>query len=123
VPDSGLLVPDAVALAVALEHAAAAVARLAMALAGHPLAAAWAYRAMPPSSCRRAQPQSRVRPPRPLRHSGTDTFRRSSSTVGWAGKRRVAIIFGPRSRPQLVEALIGLRGGEVGRGSDSALLV
>jgi hypothetical protein len=44
-PDDGLPAPDAVALAVALERAAAAVARLAMALAGHPLAAAWAYRA------------------------------------------------------------------------------
>jgi hypothetical protein len=45
VPDNGLPAPSAAALAVAFEHAAAAVARLAMALAGHPLAAAWAYRA------------------------------------------------------------------------------
>ena len=58
---------------------------------------------MPSSSCRREQPKSRVRPPRPLRHSGTDTSRRSSSAVGWAGKRRVATICGPRSRPQSVD--------------------
>ncbi|MBV8494313.1 MAG: hypothetical protein JO162_12655, partial [Alphaproteobacteria bacterium] len=45
VPDDGLLAPNAAALAVALERAAAAVARLDMALLGHPLAAAWAYRA------------------------------------------------------------------------------
>jgi hypothetical protein len=43
--DDGLPAPNAAALAMALEPAAAAVARLAMALAGHPLAAAWAYRA------------------------------------------------------------------------------
>jgi hypothetical protein len=58
---------------------------------------------MPPSSCRREQPQSRALLPKPLRHSGTDTSRRSSSAVGWAGKRRVAIIFGPRSRQQSVD--------------------
>jgi hypothetical protein len=44
-PDDGLLAPGAAALAVALEQAAAAVARLDMALVGYPLAAAWAYRA------------------------------------------------------------------------------
>ena len=44
-PDDGLLAPGASALAVALEQAAAAVARLDAALLGHPLAAAWAYRA------------------------------------------------------------------------------
>jgi hypothetical protein len=44
-PDDGLLAPGAAALAVALEQAAAAVARLDAALLGHPLAAAWAYRA------------------------------------------------------------------------------
>jgi hypothetical protein len=38
------------------------------------------------SSCRREQPRFRVRPPRPLRHSETGTSRRSSRTVGWAGK-------------------------------------
>jgi hypothetical protein len=43
--DDGLLAPSASALTVALEHAAAAVARLDAALLGHPLAAAWAYRA------------------------------------------------------------------------------
>jgi hypothetical protein len=43
--DDGLPAPNAAALAMALERAAAAVARLDMALAGHPLAAAWAYRA------------------------------------------------------------------------------
>jgi hypothetical protein len=42
-------------------------------------------------------------PPRPLRHSGTDTSRRSSSVVGWAGKRRVATICGPRSKQQSVD--------------------
>ena len=40
-----LLAPNAAALAVAPEQAAAAVARLDMALLGHLLAAAWAYRA------------------------------------------------------------------------------
>lgn len=45
VPDDALLAPNAAALAVALERAAAAVARLDMALADHLLAAAWAYRA------------------------------------------------------------------------------
>jgi hypothetical protein len=45
---------------------------------------------MPRSSCRREQPRFRVRPPRLLRHSGTDTSKRSSRTVGWAGKSRVA---------------------------------
>jgi hypothetical protein len=54
---------------------------------------------MPPSSCRHVQQQSRALPPRPLRHSGTDTSRRSSSAVGWVGKNPVATIFGPRSRP------------------------
>jgi hypothetical protein len=44
-PDNGLLAPGAAALAVALEQAAAAVARLDAVLLGHPLAAAWAYRA------------------------------------------------------------------------------
>ena len=58
---------------------------------------------MPLSSCRREQPRFRVRPPRLLRHSGTDTSRRSSRTVGWAGKSRVATIFGPRSRQQSVD--------------------
>lgn len=43
--DDGLLAPSASALTVALEQAAAAVARLDAALLGHPLAAAWAYRA------------------------------------------------------------------------------
>jgi hypothetical protein len=42
---------------------------------------------MPSSSCRREQPKSRVRPPRPLRHSGTDTSRRSSSAVGWGWQK------------------------------------
>ena len=54
------------------------------------------------SGCRE-QLRSRVRPLRPLRHSGTDTSRRSSSAVGWAGKRQVATIFGPRSRQQSVD--------------------
>jgi len=58
---------------------------------------------MPPSSFRRAQPRSRVLLPRPLRHSGTGTSRRSSSAVGWPGKSRVATIFGPRSRQQSVD--------------------
>ena len=58
---------------------------------------------IPPSSCRREQPRSRVRPPRLLRHSGTDTSKRSSRTVGWAGKSRVVTIFGPRSRQQSVD--------------------
>jgi hypothetical protein len=58
---------------------------------------------MPLSSCRREQPRFRVRPPRPLRHSGTDTSRRSPRTVGWAGKSRVAAIFGPRSRQRSVD--------------------
>ena len=55
------------------------------------------------SSCRCEQPQFRVRPPRPLRHSGTDISRRSSRTVGWAGKSRAAIIGGPKPRPRLVD--------------------
>lgn len=58
---------------------------------------------IPRSSCRREQPRFRVRPPRPLRHSGTDTSRRSSRMVGWAGKSRVATIFGPRSRQRSVD--------------------
>src|SRR6201987_2611770 len=44
-PDNGLPAPDAGALAVPLDRAAPGVARLDMALVGHPLAAAWAYRA------------------------------------------------------------------------------
>jgi hypothetical protein len=43
--NDGLLAPGALPLAVALEQAAAAAARLDSALLGHPLAAAWAYRA------------------------------------------------------------------------------
>ena len=58
---------------------------------------------MPLASFRREQPRFRVRPPRLLRHSGTDTSRRSSRPVGWTGKSRVATIFGPRSRPQSVD--------------------
>ena len=55
-PNDGLLAPGAAALAVALEHAAAAVARLDMALLGHPLAAAWAYRARLDAVRRRPRP-------------------------------------------------------------------
>ena len=44
-----------------------------------------------------------VRPPRPLRHSGTDISRKSPNAVGWAGKNPVATTFGPRSRQQLVD--------------------
>ena len=54
VPDDRLLAPGAAARAVALEHAAAAVARLDAALVGHPLAPAGAYHARLDAVCRQA---------------------------------------------------------------------
>jgi hypothetical protein len=54
VSDDGLLAPSAAALTVALEQATAAVARLDAALAAHPLAPAWAYRARLDAVCRQA---------------------------------------------------------------------
>ena len=41
---------------------------------------------MPPASCRHVQQQSRALPRRPLRHSGTDTSRKSPNMAAWAGK-------------------------------------